>query len=259
MTTAPAGFDKWYSALEGRHLKELTFQEVRRALQALSSLYVERRAGVDRALESAGKRAAFALFYAPLHLLQIHHVTSKLGAGSSPSTIVDLGCGTGSAGIGWALSAPSDCRPTITGIDRNQWALGEARWNYDFFGLRGRTVKSDAARLSSADTQLGLKPGGLLGILLAFAVNETEERPRAILLNRLLERGSGRRAVLIVEPVARRVSPWWAEWKDAFESAGGRADEWRFIPDMPERLRLLDKAAGLNHQELTCKSLWLPA
>jgi len=259
--TPPAAFDKWYSALEGRHLKELTFPEVRRALQALSSLYVERRAsaGIDRALESPGKRAAFALFYAPLHLLQVHYVSSQLGAGSFPSTIVDLGCGTGSAGIGWALNGSPDFRPVVTGIDRNQWALGEARWNYDFFKLAGRTAKSDATRLTWSETGLGSRPGGVAGIVLAFTVNEIDERPRAVLLNRLLERGSGRRIVLVIEPLARWVSPWWTEWKEAFESAGGRGDEWRFAPEMPERLRLLDKAAGLNHQELTCKSLWLPA
>lgn len=258
--TAPPGLENWYSALEGRHLNELTFQEVRRALQALSSLYVERRAtaGVDRALESPGKRAAFALFYAPLHLIQVYHVASQLTAGgSAPSTILDLGCGTGSAGIGWCLNSAPDRRPAITGIDRNAWALGEARWNYEFFRLRGRSVKGDATRFSWAD--INLSPNRSVGIVLAFTVNELEERSRTALLGRLLEPRVSGRTVLIVEPVAHRVSPWWNQWKETFESAGGRADLWRFVPEMPDRLRLLDKAAGLNHQELTCKSLWLPA
>ena len=60
----PAGdpFAAWFAALEARHLGRLTFQEVRRALQALSSLYVERRGRLasGAALESEGKRAAFA-------------------------------------------------------------------------------------------------------------------------------------------------------------------------------------------------------
>ena len=43
----------------------------------------------------------------------------------------------------------------------------------------------------------------------------------------------------------------------AFRAAGGRADTWRFKAVLPERMRLMDKAAGLHHQELTARSLWL--
>jgi len=42
----PDPFPAYYAALEARHRAELTFAEVRRALQALSSLYVERREGI---------------------------------------------------------------------------------------------------------------------------------------------------------------------------------------------------------------------
>src|SRR6185503_19840169 len=59
----------WLRALEQRHLANLTRQEFTRAVRALSARYVERRGQLpDRSLlDSAGKRAAFALFYAPLH------------------------------------------------------------------------------------------------------------------------------------------------------------------------------------------------
>jgi hypothetical protein len=55
----------WLQGLEERHLATLTPSEVARALRALSSCYVERRAklAAGGALESAGKRAAFAQFY----------------------------------------------------------------------------------------------------------------------------------------------------------------------------------------------------
>ena len=61
-------FPAFYAALEARHRSELTFQEIRRALQALSSLYVERRErlGGGTALDGAGKRAAFALYCSPI-------------------------------------------------------------------------------------------------------------------------------------------------------------------------------------------------
>ena len=56
-------FPAWVEALETRHTASLTFTEVRKALQALSSVYVQRRARLSEgdALGSAGKRAAFAL------------------------------------------------------------------------------------------------------------------------------------------------------------------------------------------------------
>ena len=98
MTIDP--FDSWFAALERRQMADLTFQEVRRGVQALSSLYVERRgkAPPTAALDGAGKRAAFAMFYGVIHFLLIRHVTREVGAiVPAPRRIVDLGCGTGVA------------------------------------------------------------------------------------------------------------------------------------------------------------------
>jgi hypothetical protein len=64
--------------------------------------------------------------------------------------------------------------------------------------------------------------------------------------------------VLVVEPIARAVAPWWDEAAAATLRAGGRADDWRIPVQLPELLRTLDKAAGLDHGELTARSLWLP-
>ena len=61
--------------------------------------------------------------------------------------------------------------------------------------------------------------------------------------------------MLVVEPISRRVSPWWPEWRAAFAAAGGREDEWRFRPRLPPSLALLAKAAGLDARELTGRSL----
>src|SRR5262245_61680697 len=89
---------RWLVALQERHGRGLTFQEIRRGLQALSSLYVDRRCriGSGAALDGAGKRAAFALFYAPLHFLLVRRIVQALGAAAPPPRrILDLGCGTG--------------------------------------------------------------------------------------------------------------------------------------------------------------------
>src|SRR5438128_1834984 len=75
-------FVHWFDALEQRHLSTLNFSEVRRAVQALSSLYVERRDRLDSAavFNGAGKRAAFSLFFGPLHFLLVREIVRALNA-----------------------------------------------------------------------------------------------------------------------------------------------------------------------------------
>jgi hypothetical protein len=63
--------------------------------------------------------------------------------------------------------------------------------------------------------------------------------------------------VLIVEPIARAVAPWWGEWSRRVTSLGGRADEWRFRIPLPAVVAKLDRAAGLDHREITARTLWL--
>jgi hypothetical protein len=63
--------------------------------------------------------------------------------------------------------------------------------------------------------------------------------------------------VLVIEPVAGFVARWWGRWAAAFAAAGGRADEWRVRAELPPIVLKLDRAAGLNHRELTGRSLWL--
>jgi SAM-dependent methyltransferase len=238
-------------ALEKRHLARLAFPEVRRALQALSSLYVERRGRLagGAALDGAGKRAAFALFYGPLHFVAVRAVVDALRAHQPPpSRILDLGCGTGVAGAAWALAAGG--RPSVEGMDVSSWVLDEARFTFATLRLAGRT-----SRRSADAAPLPRRRGD--AIVAAYAVNELADAARERLLPRLLESARAGAAVLIVEPIARRGAPWWDEWVAAFGGAGGRADEWRFRPALPALVTRLDRAAGLDHRELTCRSLWL--
>src|ERR1051325_5124327 len=102
--TAPTPFQAWMQSLETTHLADLTFSEVSRSLRALSSAYVERRTRLTEgaALSGAGKRAAFALFYGPLHFLLVRHVVTSLGGPTAFNGIlVDLGCGTGASSAAW--------------------------------------------------------------------------------------------------------------------------------------------------------------
>jgi SAM-dependent methyltransferase len=242
--------EAWYAALEARHLATLTFPEVRRALQALSSLYVERRDRLarDGALDGAGKRAAFALFYGPLHFMVVREIARALRAcDPAPKRIVDLGCGTGAAGAAWATGCAR--RAVVSGIDASGWAIGEAEWN-----LRTLGVSSTLRRGDLAAQPLG---GEGEGIVAAYTVNELDDASREALLPRLLTAHRKGSRVLIVEPIARRPVPFWPSWEETFRAAGGRAETWRFDAAFPERMKLLDKAAGLDHRELTARSLWL--
>jgi SAM-dependent methyltransferase len=242
--------ETWLTALDERHLADLTPSEVARALRALSSCYVERREKLERGgpLDSAGKRAAFALFYAPVHFIVTREVVRALPrAAEGLEHLVDLGCGTGSAGAAWALEA-GDAR--ITGFDRNPWTVAEANWTYRTLGIVGRAAKQDIGKAV-------IRGGAHTGILAAYAVNELPDEIRAVLLPRFVAGHAQGGRVLVIEPIARRQAPWWNTWRESFISAGGRADEWRFRADLPDRQRSLARAAGLDPRELTARSLFL--
>jgi hypothetical protein len=240
----------WLAALEQRHLANLTRPELTRALRALSSMYVERREKLasGAALDGAGKRAAFALFYGPLHFLTIDAVVRALGANRPRiETILDLGCGTGVGGAAWALACSRV--PQIRGVDRNGWAVAEANWTYSQLGLHGRAKTGDAVR----DLSITRSPDH--PILLAYTVNELPEASRATLLEKLVEATRNGTVLLVVEPIARRDKTWWPEWAARLGAEGARADEWRFPANLPASLRLIAKGAGLDPRELTARSL----
>jgi hypothetical protein len=253
----PDGFAGWLDALEARHLGDLRIAEVTRALRALSATYVERRRSGSAsalqqktcgALDTSGKRAAFALFYGPLHFLTVHEIVRQLGAHTPPPlAIADVGCGTGAAGAAWATASGG---VPVIGVDRHPWALSEARWTYRRLGLSGRTRHGDATEVPP------MKPGS--AVVAAYVLNELADDRRERLERRLLDAAAGGVRFLVVEPIARAVAPWWDDTARRVERAGGRADVWRLALPLPPFLRLLDKAAGLDHHVVTARSLYCP-
>lgn len=246
--------EAWLANLEQRHLSDLRFSEVSRALRALSSIYVERRHTAlanGRALDGAGKRAAFALYYAPLHFLAATAVLAAVfpkptaGRAGEALPVVDLGCGTGA--VGAAAAAWTGARD-VTGIDTHPWALDEARHTYASFGLRATVRKGHAARLSPPRTPAFIVAG--------HVVNELNDEERAELLRALTgaaQRGCG---FLILEPLARAVAPWWPSWVQALGPLGARADEWKLVVRPPDLVRRLGDAAGLTSTAVNVRSLF---
>ncbi|HEX4568308.1 MAG TPA: class I SAM-dependent methyltransferase, partial [Vicinamibacterales bacterium] len=240
------------TALERRHTANLTGAELTRALRALSSCYVERRGrlGSGVALEGTGKRAAFAVFYGPLHFLTITDIVRALeGHARPPEAIFDLGCGTGVGGSAWALACGT--RPRVTGIDRSPWAAAEANWTFRQLGVNGHATTGDLSRFP--DSTISTSPH--TSVLLAYAVNELDTGGRATLLRKLVEAVRAGTRVLIVEAIALRDKPWWPEWTRTLAAEGARADEWRFDSEVPDVVRELARRAGLTLRELTARTI----
>ena len=254
MTTRDEAFESWVDGLRRRHTKALTFPEIRKGVVALSRIYVEERNRIGgNVFAGAGKRAAFACFYSPLHYLLVHHIVTALDAHEPPpSRIVDLGCGLLPAGAAWARAAGG--RSEIVGVDQSAWAVAEARASLGALGLNARILKK---RITEAPMP---KPGEAL--VAAFAVNELsdDDDARKKLLERLVSSTRRGATVLIVEPIARRAARWWDEWSEVLATEGaerGRSDEWRFSVELPAFVSELDRASGLNHRELSGRSLFV--
>jgi len=246
-----ADVEAWIAALQTRHRGALTNPEFLKAVRALSARYVERRGSLpDRSpLDSAAKRAAFAAFYGPLHFLTVAHIVDALGAARGAIDVIgDLGCGTGASSAAWALAFPTP--PRIVGLDVHTWALDEAAWTWRTLRLDGRTRRTDVLRA---------RLDGISALVAGWSVNELDHHARTDLLGRLIEAASHGASVLIVEPIGRRATPWWADWAARFAVAGGRSDEWRFAIPLPPVLADLDEAAGFRRDALTAKTLWLRA
>jgi SAM-dependent methyltransferase len=250
-----ATFDAWLADTVARHGAELTFREIRKGVQALSQLYVQRREGVDlaaRAIEGRGKRAALATCWAPLHFLTVHHVLAELGPArlGAVRRVLDLGCGTGAAGAAAAAAtrpAGGDA-PVVLAIDRSGFALSEARATYAAFGLAARTQRG---ALPAAFPEA--RAGDL--VVLGWVVNELEEGARERLLDALRAALAAGARLLLAEPLAGPVSPWWRSWADALAPFGIEEPRIKVPVALPAWIARLDRAAGLDHRVLGARVL----
>lgn len=253
--------DELVAALLQRYTARFTRPELLKAIRALSARYVESRGKLGAALDSDGKRAAFAAFYAPLHYFTVRHIVSALDVTRRPlARIVDLGCGTGLPSAAWSRAYEGPVR--ILGVDRHPWAAGEAEWTWSTLDVSGRATRGDL--LQSLERHLGSgRPRAArraesldeTGILCAWTVNELDASARGALLTGLLDAANRGAAILVIEPIAHTATPWWPSWSRAFEAAGGRSDEWKFPADLPSELARLDRDAGFNRHDLTAKSI----
>ena len=216
-------FERWMRGLEARHLADLTFPEVSRALRALSSAYVERRQRLAEgaALAGAGKRAAFALFYGPLHYLVIRRIVAALpgAAGDSPAGRRRSRTGTSSI---WAAGPGRRAPAGLPAVARRRQSSGSIGIP-GRSGRRRRPIGRSASRrgraraTSRASSSRDRRPR-------CWPPSRSTSSPpsaRDRLLHRLIARAKDGDRVLIVEPLAGFVAPWWNDWRQAF-AGGGR-------------------------------------
>ena len=247
---SPERGGRYLEALLDRHLRDLKFSEVTRALRALSAGYVEKReeGGLARALDGRGKRAAFALYYGATHFLATRALVQELGLGFPPggrATVLDLGCGTGVCGAAWALQ--SACPVHLIGADRSSFALHEARWTYQMLRLKAETSRSITETLESAR-----RPDG---VVLGWTLNELDDAKRDLIAQRLAPWVAKGTRVLVIEPVSKRVTPWWDEWVKRFPAGQVRAFEKRQRLPLPPKIALLAKSAGLGTDAMVIRLL----
>ncbi len=108
-------------------------------------------------------------------------------------------------------------------------------------GLDGQARQGDLARLPPAKPRTA--------IVAAYALNELTEPVREHLEAYLINAASLGARSLVIEPIARAVTPWWAPAAARVVAAGGRADEWKIprraaAPASPLRSRSWPQSSG---------------
>jgi hypothetical protein len=175
-------------------------------------------------------------------------VARELGIGDRLcKRIIDLGCGTGAASA--ALALEHEQHPSLLGIDSNRWATHEASWNWRHFGLSGQARVGDL--LAAAQGDLGTT------LVAAYTVNELSAGARETLWQRFCVATKAGARLLIIEPIAHGPIPWWPVWAERVVAQGGQADEWSLPAELPPKLRLLGKGAGLHQTCIKARSLYL--
>ncbi len=96
----------------------------------------------------------------------------------------------------------------VIGADRSSFALHEARWTYRILRIPGQTSRSITEALEPAR-----RPDG---VVIGWTLNELDDEKRDRIAARLLPWVAKGTRLLVIEPVSKRVTPWWDGWVSRF-------------------------------------------
>ena len=137
-------------------------------------------------------------------------------------------------------------------LDRSAWALAEARQSFRLLGVRGRTRRVE---LPAGLPRLGA--GDL--VTAGYVLNELPPAAREQLMVAFARAlGAGAR-LLVLEPLARGISPWWDNSVRRLAPAGAEAALFKWRIERPAWIERLDDASGLDHREIGARVIWGPA
>jgi hypothetical protein len=247
--------EAWVTSALERHAQAFERPEFLKAIRALSVRYVERRRDLARRspIDSSGKRAAFAGFFAPLHFVTTLAALEAIAV-QPRRRVVDLGTGTGVVGAACAIAGHRDAR--LLAVDKDAWSLAEARWNFEQLGISGQARRGDLVRTAAA---MAAGRGRLsdLRVTIGWAVNELADAERHLLLESLSAIAMRGAALLVLEPLAGAVTPWWPQWSETLAKVGGRTLIGKWAWPLPDVIRRLDEEAGFDRETLSAKVLWV--
>jgi SAM-dependent methyltransferase len=203
---------RYLASRAGRPKRELLAEETARL--SVRFTHPHERARLPRGyLDDRLTRAGYAAYFAPANAEKVVRALRELAA-ADPGLlrrpilrVLDLGCGTGAAGLGLAAAAPAAPRVVYEGIDVSRPALDDARW------FLAEAAPGWEVRLREVDLAAGTPPGDKADLVfLVDALNEAalpQADPTgagAKLLRRALDRTAPDGHLVVIEPALRTLT-----------------------------------------------------
>ncbi len=203
---------RYLASRAGKPKRELLAEEIARL--SVRFTHPHERARLPRGyLDDRLTRAGYAAYFAPANAEKVVRALRELAAADPdllrrPTLrVLDLGCGTGAAGLGLAAAEPASPRVIYEGIDVSRPALDDARW------FLAETVPGWEVRLRKADLAAVPPPGDKADLVfLVDALNEAAlpqadpTEAGAQLLRRALDRTAPDGHLIVIEPALRSLT-----------------------------------------------------
>jgi hypothetical protein len=93
------------------------------------------------------------------------------------------------------------------------------------------------------------------GVVIGWTLNELDDEKRDLIAAKLLPWVARGSRLLVIEPVSKRVAPWWDAWVARFPPARCSVLEKKLRLALPPRVALLARSAGLGAEATVVRVL----